>query len=162
MIIKKYIPEYFSTIQDRLKKLDKIELKGNNIALVVGGGTDLYVQREDDLKDADPILISDNSTKKIWKEGNDVLIAGIATFEEFGNSEIIKQIIPKIKEANKLIASLPIRNSATLAGNIVNASPIGDMTIILLSLNAVIHLCEGDKKRNVPLRKFYLRYKINW
>ncbi|MCB9250368.1 MAG: FAD binding domain-containing protein [Ignavibacteriales bacterium] len=34
----------------------------------------------------------------------------------------------------KLFASLPIRNSATIAGNIVNASPIADITITLLAL----------------------------
>jgi len=159
LISKKYIPEYFSTIKYRLKNLEKVEIKNSDKTLVVGGGTDLYVQREDDLKDADPILISDISTNKIWKEGNTVFIAGSTTFEEFGNSDIIKQIIPKIKEANKLIASLPIRNSATLAGNIINASPIGDMTIILLSLNAIIHLRDDERERKVPLREFFLGYK---
>ncbi|MCK7538390.1 MAG: FAD binding domain-containing protein [Marinilabiliales bacterium] len=36
----------------------------------------------------------------------------------------------------KLIASEPVRNMATVAGNIVNASPIGDMSVMLLALNA--------------------------
>ncbi len=156
LIDKKYIPEYFSTIEKRLKKLEKVELKESNKNLIVGGGTDLYVQREDDLKNENPIFISDDSINKIWKEGNAVFIAGSTTFEEFGNSKFIKQIIPDIEEANKLIASLPIRNSATVAGNIVNASPIADITIILLTLNAAIHL---NNDRLIPLREFFLGYK---
>lgn len=159
LIRNKIIPEYFNTIQDRLKRLEIIELKGNNKSSIVGGGTDLYVQKEDDLKDKDPIFVSDNSINKIWKEGNKVFIEGSTSFEDFGNSDIIKQIIPEIKKANKLIASLPIRNSATLAGNIVNASPIGDMTIILLVLNAVIHLKVNEENKKVFLREFFLGYK---
>ena len=38
--------------------------------------------------------------------------------------------------AMTLMGSLPIRHRATIAGNLVNASPIGDMTIILLALDA--------------------------
>lgn len=156
LMSKKYIPEYFSTIEERLKKIGKVELKESSKNLIVGGGTDLYVQREDDLKYEDPVFIPDDSINKIWKEGNAVFIEGSTTFEEFGNSEFIQQIIPSIEEANKLIASLPIRNSATVAGNIVNASPIADMTIILLTLNAVIHL---NNDRVIPLREFFLGYK---
>ncbi len=156
LISKKYIPEYFSTIKDRLKNLEIVELKESDKTLIIGGGTDLYVQREDDLKDNDPVFVSDDSLNKIWKEGNEVFIGGSTTFEEFGNSEIIRQIIPKIKEANKLIASLPIRNSATIAGNIVNASPIADITIILLTLNTALHL---NGNRIIPLREFFLGYK---
>jgi len=95
-------------------------------------------------------------SNKIWQEEDKVLISGGATFEELTHSDIIRQIIPNIEETNKLIASLPIRNSATIAGNIVNASPIADMTIILLSLNAVVHL---SNEKIVPLREFFLGYK---
>jgi xanthine dehydrogenase small subunit len=45
---------------------------------------------------------------------------------------------PKLYDHLKLVSSTPIRNMATLAGNFVNASPIGDMTIWFLALNAEI------------------------
>ena len=156
LINKKYIPEYFSTIKGRLNDLEKTELKASDKTLIVGGGTDLYVQREDDLKDNDPVFVSSAMSNKIWQEEDKVFISGSATFEELTHSDIIKQIIPNIEETNKLIASLPIRNSATIAGNIVNASPIADMTIILLSLNAVVHL---SNEKIVPIREFFLGYK---
>jgi xanthine dehydrogenase small subunit len=57
------------------------------------------------------------------------------------------------------MGSLPIRQRATLAGNIVNASPIGDMTIILLALDAELGLAAGDSHRTIPLHKFFLAYK---
>ncbi|NOX65042.1 MAG: 2Fe-2S iron-sulfur cluster binding domain-containing protein [Chlorobi bacterium] len=156
LISKKYIPEYFSTIKERLKRLEIIELKESNKTLIVGGGTDLYVQREDDLKNEDLVFVSADAAEKIYKEGNSIFITGSTTFQELAHSDVIKELIPNIEEVNKLIASLPIRNSATIAGNIVNASPIADMTIILLTLNTALHL---NDNRTVPLREFFLGYK---
>ena len=159
LINNKYIPEYFNTIKERLKNLEIKEINNCDGTLVVGGGTDLYIQREDELIEDNPIFILDSLSRKIWKDENSIFISGNTTFEEFARSKIIQNIIPSIKEDNNLIASLPIRNSATLAGNIVNASPIGDLTIILLSLNAVIHLIGNNKKRETPLREFFYGYK---
>jgi xanthine dehydrogenase small subunit len=45
---------------------------------------------------------------------------------------------------------------ATLAGNFVNASPIGDMTAWFLALDAEIVF---NTTREIPLRDFYLGYK---
>jgi xanthine dehydrogenase small subunit len=59
-----------------------------------------------------------------------------------------------------LFASTPIRNRATLGGNINNASPIGDMTAILLALNAELTLLAADgSERRVLLRNYYKGYK---
>jgi len=94
----------------------------------------------------------------IREKNNSVILSGTTTFEECGKSQVIKSIIPNIDKAMKLIASQAIRNGATLAGNIVNASPIGDMTMILLALNAKLIL-KGKTEREVALKDFYLDYK---
>ena len=56
-----------------------------------------------------------------------------------------------------LIASLPIRNSATVGGNIINASPIGDMTIFFLALNASVVLNDGKNQRKILLKDLIQR-----
>jgi xanthine dehydrogenase small subunit len=48
---------------------------------------------------------------------------------------------------------------ATLAGNIANASPIGDMTIFFLALDSSLTLRSGDQRRTVALREFFRGYK---
>ncbi len=58
-----------------------------------------------------------------------------------------------------LMGSLPIRERATIAGNIVNASPIGDMTIMLMALDAELELASDGAARRLPLRAIYLGYK---
>jgi xanthine dehydrogenase small subunit len=49
---------------------------------------------------------------------------------------------------------------ATIAGNFVNASPIGDFTIFFLALDATLVLSDGTEQRELPLRKFYNGYKV--
>jgi xanthine dehydrogenase/oxidase len=57
-------------------------------------------------------------------------------------------------------ASNQIRNFATLAGNVINASPISDLNPIFLASNATITLLsERNGLRRVSMRNFYLAYK---
>jgi len=74
-------------------------------------------------------------------------------------SEVLAGTVGGIDRAMELMGSLPIRNRATIAGNLVNASPIGDMTITLLALGAEVGLFNGSGHRVVPLDEFFLGYK---
>jgi xanthine dehydrogenase small subunit len=58
-----------------------------------------------------------------------------------------------------LIASWQIRNRSTVGGNLVNASPIGDVTILMLALGAEVVLETVGSERRVSLSEFYLGYK---
>ncbi len=49
---------------------------------------------------------------------------------------------------------------ATMAGNLVNASPIGDMSIFFLALDAELVLNRNGNKRLVKLKDFYKAYKV--
>ena len=59
------------------------------------------------------------------------------------------------------MASPPIRARATLAGNIANASPVADMTAMLLALGARLRLKSrhGEETREVALQDFFIGYK---
>ena len=60
----------------------------------------------------------------------------------------------------KLVSSTPIRNMGTLGGNLVNASPIGDLTIFFLALDSSIVLNKNGNRRTLKLRHFYKGYKL--
>lgn len=74
-------------------------------------------------------------------------------------STVFQKYLPRLKRFMDLIASLPIRNSATVGGNIINASPIGDMTIFFLALNASVILNNGLKQRKILLKDLFKGYK---
>ncbi|MCX7876553.1 MAG: FAD binding domain-containing protein [Melioribacteraceae bacterium] len=159
LISAKIIPEYFKIIPKELKQIKSNKNKIDKPKFVIGGGTDLYVQKWEEIVETKSILIDTKQiSNEIYKKENEIIIGATATIEEFINSKVIRKIIPQVKEYLELFGSLPIRNKGTVAGNIVNASPIGDITNILLTLNSKIHL-EGKKKRIIPLEKFYLGYK---
>ncbi len=68
---------------------------------------------------------------------------------------------PDLYEIMRRFASPPIRNAATLCGNIANGSPIGDTMPALISLGATLVLRRGKQVRELPLDEFYLGYREN-
>ena len=159
LIDLKMIPSYFASIPQQLALIEK-EKQESTGKVVVGGGTDLFVQRWEALLESEVELVSeDESLHGITLEKGVIVIGGAVTHSEIAQSEIIKNVYPQINEALVLFGSLPIRNRGTVAGNIVNASPIADIVNILLALNATVTLCGASKKRNVLLKEFYKGYK---
>ena len=59
----------------------------------------------------------------------------------------------------RVFGSRQIRNRATMGGNIVTASPIGDSAPVLLALEAKIVLAGGAGERTVPIDEFFLAYR---
>ncbi len=66
---------------------------------------------------------------------------------------------PVVQDWIKLFASPPIRNRATLGGNLATASPIGDSAPLLMALHAVLHLSSVKGERVVPLAQFFKSYR---
>jgi xanthine dehydrogenase small subunit len=164
LIRKRIIPSYFKEIEEKIKNLvDDVKIEVDNIndeVQYISGGTDLFVQKPDELLNTNVRIIEDLIESRIGIHENRVIISGSATVEELQNFIDTHKINLKLEKLFKLFASLPIRNSATLAGNIINASPIADLTIVLLSLNAQLQLLNAKgEKRIIALNKFYSGYK---
>ena len=72
---------------------------------------------------------------------------------------VLADEFPELQELFVRYGSPPIRNAATLGGNIANGSPIGDSMPALMALDARLVLRQGDNEREVALRDFYLAYQ---
>ena len=130
------------------------------LELLIAGGTDLYVQQGETIPERPVTVLGQRADLKgIRRAGGYFRVGALTTFEEFGTDPAVIEAIPAIASFNHLIASWQIRNRATLAGNIVNASPIGDFTALLLALDARVVLEGGGTRRSVPLKEFYRGYK---
>jgi xanthine dehydrogenase small subunit len=66
---------------------------------------------------------------------------------------------PELHEAWARFASVPIRNSGTVGGNVANGSPIGDSMPALIALGATVVLRRGDVTREIDLADLYLAYQ---
>ncbi len=156
------VPEYFLSIPDMLNNITK-EAKEDYITngLVTAGGTDIFLQKNKEIENEGIIFIeTDSKLPKIYIENNECRISASATVNEIRESSILNKILPDIKEYFSLFGSTQIRNRATLGGNIINASPIGDMTIFFLVLNSILHFSEDGKLREVSMSEFYKGYKL--
>ena len=156
-----FIPEYFKEIPNKLKNLTSEKLHPNN-TIFVSGGTDLYVQKADNLIDNTVNLITDHDTLKgITIEGCTCTIGSGNTVTDLWISKKLEAYFPNLKKRLKLVSSEQIRNMASFGGNLVNASPIGDMSIFFLALNSDITIIDQDEEERVlPLKEFYKGYKI--
>jgi xanthine dehydrogenase small subunit len=160
MVRNKYLPDYFSVIHERLSVIEKLHPTMKENAVMMGGGTDLMVQKADSLMNAEMADAQIECFRGIEIHGDICKIGSSTTVTEMVQSEALKQYFPKLDKHFKLISSTPIRNMATLAGNIVNASPIADLAIFFLALDTEIILEDQQKNhRQLPLRKFFKGYK---
>ncbi len=163
LIENKFIPGYFLEIEGKLN-----DLKGKQKTIqpfdiqkvVLGGGTDLFVQKPEKMRKEKLTNFYDHpNLNQIETKDGKCFIGASMTASDLRNSEVIRAIFPEINSYIKLIASTPIRNMATIAGNFTNASPIGDMTIFFLALDAEIILNQKRENRSIKLRDFYFDYK---
>jgi xanthine dehydrogenase small subunit len=65
---------------------------------------------------------------------------------------------PDMGEVYRRFASPPIRNTATIGGNIANGSPIGDSAPMLIAAGATLVLRRGGERRRLPLESFFVGY----
>ena len=126
-------------------------LAGDPDARLISGGTDLVV--ESNLRARRwSHLVSLEAIPELreFSESADSLTIGAALpLNEIGRCwsaapEVIRQWL-------RLFASPPLRNRATLGGNLATASPIGDGAPLLLALDAQLHLVSRRGRRIIPL-----------
>lgn len=159
LVEEKFIPPYFNQIPEMLAEIVPIK-QSSNSDILIGGGTDLYVQNHLDLVDEEVALIANSPKLRFISFQNGVCnLGGGTTVSDLLESKELNNYFPNLKEHIKLVSSSPIRNISTIAGNFVNASPIGDFTVFFLALNAKIALNKNDKSRTIYLKDFYNGYK---
>jgi xanthine dehydrogenase small subunit len=155
-----YIPAYFKDIPGLLASIKK-PVKTKNAKQIVGGGTDLFVQKPDELYETGFInLLVNRQIEKIKKSGKHFKIGAGCKISDLGEDKRLSSFLPNFYKHLNLIGSNLIRNMATVGGNLANASPIGDLSIIFLALDAYITIISGKNlKRQIKLKDFFIAYK---
>jgi xanthine dehydrogenase small subunit len=134
-------------------------LAANPEATLLAGGTDVALRVTKSLEDIDVIIHTGNVRELHTlgeRDGCLEIGAAVSLTEAMPH---LDRHFPDLAELWLRFASPPIRNVATLAGNIANASPIGDAMPALLALDTELVLNKTDTTRVVPLCDFYLSYR---
>ena len=147
-MVNHHIP---STLQEALKILDKHD------CYIMAGGTDLMVvkhQRSGLIPnfDKDVCYIANlEELQYIFEDEKGVHIGAGTKFSDIEVNELVPEILKQIIHE---LASPNIRNMATMAGNIANASPAGDSIVGLYLLDAELELVNIHGSRMVPIKDF--------
>lgn len=162
LVSQGFLPPYFVGIPERMQSLTSKQPPATKSQTIIGGGTDLMVQQADSLAEIDPQLLLDRrDLREIRKQNGRCIVGASATATDIMQAEVMRASFPRLDEFFFLISSEPIRNMGTVAGNIVNASPIADLVAFFLALDTTVHLRQQNavNDRLVPLKDFFLGYK---
>ncbi len=92
----------------------------------------------------------------IRQEDGHLVIGAAVTVAEVLDDPLVARLTPVLKDAAAVLASPLVRNRATVAGNLANASPAADMAPPLLALDAEVELASTEGTRRVALKDFFV------
>ena len=128
-------------------------------ANIIAAGTDLSLEITQSMKEFSHIVSVNQviELKEIKDNAKELEIGAAVSYEDAASSLITNW--PDLGPFLQRFASLPIKNWATIGGNIANASPIGDMPPVLIALDAKLKLRKGPVSRTINLEDFFITYK---
>ena len=151
--VKCFIPE---TLEEALR------IRKETGATILAGGSDLMVSNSmgagiTPAFRGDVMIITGlKELKGITETGDTVEIGALTTSAEIAESPIAPELL---KDAASRMGAIALRNSATIGGNIANASPKGDMPQPLILMDAEVVLKSLDGERRVLVDDFIIAHK---
>ena len=129
-------------------------------ARVLAGGTDLVIRLRDG--SARPRVVIDvkriaELSPEIREHDGIVTIGATTVMTDLAESKLVRRLFEALAEAAAVVGSVQIRNRATLAGNICNASPAADTAPPLLVYGAVVVAAGPQGTRRIPISEFFVR-----
>ncbi|MGB8215148.1 MAG: FAD binding domain-containing protein [Anaerolineales bacterium] len=149
--------EYFTpvTLDETLRLLAEKRDK----ARLVAGATDLMLELERGLRKGIETVIDITrlpGLDRISLDENEVLHLGpLVTHNAAASSKLLCERAFPLVCAAWQVGAAQIRNRATVAGNLITASPANDTITPLMALRAWVTLASTKGTRRVPLNEFY-------
>jgi len=141
------------SLQDLLKAIDAADYT------LFAGGTDLMIRKRQwqgaSRRFEEPIAFINQlkELRGIEDLGEHYRIGALTTQEEMATSGILPDYL---KEPYHQMATLAIRNIATVGGNIINAASVGDSLPLLMALDAEVVLESLAGERTLPVTELII------
>jgi carbon-monoxide dehydrogenase medium subunit len=126
----------------------------------LAGGTDLIIRiRDGSIRPATVVDVKGIAefTRDVRLEDGWLRIGARTTMTDLLRDERIRNDYTALAEAAAYVGSVQIRNRATLAGNICNASPAADTAPALLVYGARVIAVGESGRRTIPLDHVFVR-----
>ena len=137
---------------------------GGDAARPLSGGTDLIIRLRDRTIQADVVVDVKRVPELapgIRRVGDRLVIGANTVMTDIAADETIRSRFTALAEAAIVVGSVQIRNRASLAGNICNASPAADTAPALLVYGAVVVVAGPEGVRRIPIDAWFVRSGVS-
>ena len=139
-----------ATLDEALELLDQ----HGQSARIIAGGTDLLLEMQRKVRDVSHLAAIPELGDITMADGV-IRLGPMVTHKDVVSSAAIRDMGLPLAQASLEVGSAQLRNRATVAGNLITASPANDTISALLALDATVELRSVAGIRTVPLREFY-------
>jgi carbon-monoxide dehydrogenase medium subunit len=147
-------------IPKSLKEVHKELKEFGTDAKLVAGGTALIIMMKQRLV-RPSCLVSLRSVRGLdgiaVKDGG-LRIGGLTTHREVETSSLVRRGIPLVAETYRHVATIRVRNMATVGGGLAHADPNQDPPPTLIALGATVKVTSANGGRIIPLEEFFTDY----
>ena len=149
------------TAPETIEEAAQLVSDGN--ATMFAGGTDLMLQTSSGTKQFEPLLMNLRripALRGVAESDGFIRIGALTTVTDVLEDEMLAAEVSILPSVADRFACGQVRNSATVGGNICNASPAGDMIVPLMLLDSEVELASWEKNelqhRTLPLEAFFV------
>ena len=130
-------------------------------ARIVAGGTDVLVELQRGIKPAATLIdvTALDGLRYVRDRGDRIELGGLATHNDILASAACAERALPLVQACLEVGAPQIRTRATIAGNLVTASPANDTIVPLLAMGCELVLASADGERLVDLADFFTGFR---
>jgi len=129
-------------------------------AKLISGGTALVIMMKQRLV-RPSCLVSLRSVRGLngieVKDGG-LSIGGLATHRDVETSSLVRRRLPVLSETYHHVATIRVRNTASVGGGLAHADPNQDPPPTLIALGATVKAISANGSRVIPLDEFFTDY----
>ncbi len=149
------LPESVAEVVDLLTR-------HKNNAAILAGGTDLLIALKFDyaVDNVISLALVPGLAELTFDPEKGLVIGARVTIADILKSPEVRENYPALWQAAKVFATPQLRNTATVLGNVLRASPAGDCSLALLALGGSVLLKNSRGEREVDIDNFWISYGV--
>jgi xanthine dehydrogenase iron-sulfur cluster and FAD-binding subunit A len=140
-------------LDEALELLDRF----GDQARIIAGGTDVLVELSRDIKSTETLIdiTALSELRYLREEGDRIALGALATHNDvIATTVCVEKALP-LAQACSEVGAPQIRTRATVAGNLITASPANDTITPLMALDASVVVVSRAGERTILLERFY-------
>jgi carbon-monoxide dehydrogenase medium subunit len=87
-----------------------------------------------------------------------LVIGALTTHSELETSKLAREKFPILREVEREVANIRVRNVGTIGGNLASGEPLTDLAQVFIALDARVGIAGPSGSRTLPMEKLFLDF----